>query len=86
MCLQLRLNQPCNNKLYAKTFSVEPLNQYLGQDMILLVSSNKDIASQTIKQQILKHYSSTKPPETFQQNPVYTADVNEKKVTLDYFK
>jgi D-aminoacyl-tRNA deacylase len=82
MCLQLRLNQPCNNKLYAKTFSVEPLNQYLGQDMILLVSSNKDIASQTIKQQILKHYSFHEAKETYQRNPVFTADVNEKKVTL----
>ncbi len=50
--------------------------------MILLVSSNKDIASQTIKQQILKHYIFHQIPETYQQNPVFTACVNEKKVTL----
>ena len=50
--------------------------------MILLVSSNKDIASQTIKQQILKHYIFHETTETFEHNPVYTADVNEKKVTL----
>jgi D-aminoacyl-tRNA deacylase len=50
--------------------------------MILLVSSNKDIASQTIKQQILKHYIFHETKATYLQNPVYAADVNEKKVTL----
>lgn len=50
--------------------------------MILLVSSSKDIASQTIKQQILKHYIFHQTPETFELNPVFAADVNEKKVTL----
>jgi D-aminoacyl-tRNA deacylase len=50
--------------------------------MILLVSSNKDIASQTIKAQILKHYIFHETKETYQQNPLYTADVNGKKVTL----
>jgi D-aminoacyl-tRNA deacylase len=50
--------------------------------MILLVASNKDIASQTIKQQILTQYTFTETAETFQQNPMYAAQVNGKDVTL----
>ncbi len=50
--------------------------------MILLVASNKDVASLSIKEQILKHYVFHKALDTFEQNPVYTADVNEKQVTL----
>ena len=51
--------------------------------MILLVASNKDIASLNIKQQILKHYPFAKTAQTFQAKPhLYTADINGKKVTL----
>src|SRR5450756_1526960 len=50
--------------------------------MILLVASNKDIASLNIKQQILNHYPFNKTTKTFQPNPTYTADINGKKVTL----
>ncbi len=50
--------------------------------MILIVASNKDIASLNIKQQILNHYPFRKTAETFQQNAVYAADVNGKLVTL----
>jgi D-aminoacyl-tRNA deacylase len=50
--------------------------------MILLVASNKDIASLNIKQQILNHYPFRQTAETFRQNPVYAAEVNGKKVTL----
>jgi D-aminoacyl-tRNA deacylase len=50
--------------------------------MILLVASNKDIASLNIKQQILNHYPFRQTAETFQQNPVYAAEVNGKDVTL----
>jgi len=50
--------------------------------MILIIASNKDTASLNIKQQILKHYSFTKTATTFQQDPVYTADLNGKNVTL----
>ncbi len=50
--------------------------------MILLVASTKDTASINIKQQILKNYPFSKTAETFQQNPVYTADLKGKKVTL----
>jgi D-aminoacyl-tRNA deacylase len=50
--------------------------------MILLVSSNKDPASLNIKEQILKNYIFQETSEVFEQNPVYTADVNGKDVTL----
>jgi D-aminoacyl-tRNA deacylase len=49
--------------------------------MILLVASNKDIASLNIKDQILNNYE-FRITEVFQGNPTYTADVNGKKVTL----
>ena len=50
--------------------------------MILLVASNKDVASLNIKQQILNHYPFEKTAETFQQNPTYTAQVNGKPITF----
>ncbi len=50
--------------------------------MILLVASNKDIASINIKEQILHYYPFSKTEQTFQQNSTYSADINEKKVTL----
>ncbi len=50
--------------------------------MILLVASNKDVASLNIKEQILKNYIFDQTQQTFQDNPIYTADVNGKKVTL----
>ena len=50
--------------------------------MILIVASNKDIASLNIKHQILNHYPFNKTPETFQQNPLYTADINGKNITF----
>jgi len=50
--------------------------------MLLLVSSNKDIASLNIANQILQHYPFKKTIETFQNNPVYTANLNKKLVTF----
>jgi D-aminoacyl-tRNA deacylase len=50
--------------------------------MILLVASNKDIASLNIKTQILKTYPFTQAAETFQQNPTYTANIHNNPVTL----
>lgn len=50
--------------------------------MILLLASNVDIASQNIKQKILKHYPFQQTQRTFQQNPIYKAEVNGKKITL----
>ena len=51
-------------------------------NMILLVASNKDIASLNIKQQILNNYSFSETNKKFQLNPEYTADINGQKVTL----
>ena len=50
--------------------------------MILIVASDKDTASLNIKQQILNHYPFNKTAETFQQTPLYTADLNGKNITL----
>jgi D-aminoacyl-tRNA deacylase len=50
--------------------------------MILLVASNKDPASQCVKIQLLRDYIFSKTSRTFEDSPIYTADVNEKKVAL----
>jgi D-aminoacyl-tRNA deacylase len=48
--------------------------------MILLVSSNKDAASINIAHQILQNYPFQKTEKTFQDSPVYTANLNQKPV------
>jgi D-aminoacyl-tRNA deacylase len=50
--------------------------------MILLVASNKDIASLNIKQQIFNNYPFKQTGENFQTNPTYTANINSKKITI----
>ncbi len=50
--------------------------------MILLVASNKDIASLNIKKQILNNYPFKQISKSFQQNPIYTANVNSQNITL----
>ncbi|NWG10552.1 hypothetical protein HXY33_02195 [Candidatus Bathyarchaeota archaeon] len=50
--------------------------------MILLVSSNKDIASLNIAMQILNYYTFEKQPENFQENPVYEANFDGKRIRL----
>ncbi len=50
--------------------------------MILLVASNKDIASLNIKEQILNHYPFRETARKFQENPTFEADINNKNVTL----
>jgi D-aminoacyl-tRNA deacylase len=50
--------------------------------MILLVHSTQDIAGTNIAKQILKHQSFTKTGQTFQDNPVYTATINQQTVTF----
>jgi D-aminoacyl-tRNA deacylase len=50
--------------------------------MILLVSSSTDPASINIANQILQHYPFTKTDETFQNNPVYKASLNQKQITF----
>ncbi|MCW4018293.1 MAG: hypothetical protein NWF00_06405 [Candidatus Bathyarchaeota archaeon] len=49
--------------------------------MILLVHSNLDIAGKNIAQQILQQYPFTKTDQTYQEKPVYTAEINNKQVT-----
>jgi D-aminoacyl-tRNA deacylase len=53
-----------------------------GAGMILIVASNKDIASLNIKQQILSHYPFKETLEIFQQDPIYSADLNGKNIIL----
>jgi len=50
--------------------------------MILIVASTKDIASLNIKEQILNNYPFIDTTEVFQQNPIYTTNLNDKNVTL----
>jgi D-aminoacyl-tRNA deacylase len=50
--------------------------------MILLVASNKDVASLNIKKQILTNYSFIECSERFQDNPVYEASVGNRDVRL----
>jgi D-aminoacyl-tRNA deacylase len=50
--------------------------------MILIVASSKDTASLNIKKTILNHYNFGESAEIFQKNPIYTAEVDGKKVKL----
>ncbi len=50
--------------------------------MILIVASEKDIASLNIKEQILKHYQFKKTSEIFQQNYLYSVVLNDIEITL----
>jgi D-aminoacyl-tRNA deacylase len=50
--------------------------------MILLVASNRDIAGQNIAKQVLKNYAFSQTSEKFQENSVYKAELNGKKVTF----
>jgi len=50
--------------------------------VILLVASNKDVASLNIKKQILTNYSFRECSERFQENPVYEASVGDRNTRL----
>ena len=50
--------------------------------MILLVASNKDVASLNIKKQILTHYPFRECSEKFQENPTYGASISNRNVRL----
>jgi D-aminoacyl-tRNA deacylase len=52
-----------------------------GASMILLVHSNRDIAGINIANHILQNYPFTQTSQTYQQNPIYTAEINRKQVT-----
>jgi D-aminoacyl-tRNA deacylase len=50
--------------------------------MIIVAASRKDMAGLNIAKQILSHYPFTKTQEAYQGNPVFSTDVNGKKVSL----
>jgi D-aminoacyl-tRNA deacylase len=50
--------------------------------MILIVASRKDTASLNIAKQILNRYPFSVTGETFQEKPIFSADINRKKVTF----
>jgi D-aminoacyl-tRNA deacylase len=50
--------------------------------MILIIASDKDIASLNIKEQILKNYPFYETSNNFQENPIYTAKIFDQEVTL----
>ena len=50
--------------------------------MILIVASEKDIASMNIKQQILSHYKFEKLSESFDENPVYLKRLQDSEIRM----
>ena len=52
------------------------------QNIILLVASNKDIASLNIAKQIISHYPFEKSTANFQENPIYQASIADREVKL----
>src|SRR4030042_5193910 len=50
--------------------------------MIILAASSKDVAGVNIAKQILNHYPFNKTRRTFQENPVYHAEINQKQISL----
>ncbi len=50
--------------------------------MILIIASDKDIASLNIKEQILKNYPFNETSNNFQENPIYIAKIFDQEVTL----
>ncbi|MEM3696600.1 MAG: D-aminoacyl-tRNA deacylase [Candidatus Bathyarchaeia archaeon] len=49
---------------------------------ILIVASNKDVASLNIKKQILNHYNFDGVTENFQENPIYIAEIGGREAKL----
>ncbi len=50
--------------------------------MLLIVASQKDVASLNIAKQLLNHYSFKETAENFQENPVYNIKINDKIIKL----
>jgi len=50
--------------------------------MIIVAASNKDAAGINIANNVLKNYPFTKTSQTFQESPIYTAQINRKHVNL----
>jgi D-aminoacyl-tRNA deacylase len=62
--------------------SVDRSKKKEGTIMILLVASNRDIASLNISRQILNNYPFQQSAEEFHGNPVYKANINDRHVEL----
>ena len=70
-----------------ETFFSQRHSSYGGNiNMILLVASSKDIAGLNIAKHILKNYPFKKTAETHQNNPVFSTDINGKKVSYIMLK
>jgi D-aminoacyl-tRNA deacylase len=54
--------------------------------MILLAASSKDIAGVNITKQVLGNFKFSKTEQTYQENPVYQAAIDEKQVQLATLK
>jgi D-aminoacyl-tRNA deacylase len=50
--------------------------------MILIVASNKDVASLSIKEQMLKHYDFRETTEKFQGFPIFASAIKDKNIKL----
>ena len=50
--------------------------------MILLVHSTRDIAGVNIAKNILQLYPFTKTKQTYQENPIYAAEINGKQISF----
>ena len=50
--------------------------------MILIVASNKDVASINITNQILSHYPFAKTRQVFQKNPIFSSKIGGKQVAI----
>lgn len=48
--------------------------------MILIAYGSKDIAGTNIAEQVLNHFSFKRTDDAFQENPVYSAELNQKQV------
>jgi D-aminoacyl-tRNA deacylase len=63
------------------------MNQYRRVSLvILLVSSSNDVASLNIRKQILSHYPFKENAKSYQQNPLFSVNLNGAKVVLATLK
>ncbi len=67
-------------KLYDKPLNRKSHQHTQGNNMILIVHSTIDIAGINIAQQIHNQIQFTKTNQTYQENPIYNANINNKQV------
>ncbi|HLC00424.1 MAG TPA: D-aminoacyl-tRNA deacylase [Candidatus Bathyarchaeia archaeon] len=70
-------------KIFMETFfSPNPETNPRRTTMILVAASSKDMAGTNIAKQVLNNYPFSKTAETYQENPVYSAEINGKQIHL----